>query len=187
MKKRWIYIALLLSLAMNAGIFGVLLTNWLSKPVHTRERRQLVKGGFCNGANPQMIQEARAKNIAKIEQSQSARRSFINSLMEDSFDETKTLKHLQKYLAARSDLETSLGESLISIRTNIKDPQALHTFKAHVKQRISHLDALTPRDTLAADSSFQNLNRPRAKIAERLRQRRAIWRKRMHDRQAEGE
>jgi len=181
MKKRWIYIALVLSMAMNAGIIGVLLVQWLSpdKPAEVDAQEHPFRdGGFLAANNPilrRQFMEARAENKPKIQRSLETRRAFVSSLQEQEFDQQKSRKLLKEYLTAISDMENTLGERLISFRTIIKDPKDVQDFNARIEQRRAQLDELAKRDTTTADSSFRGDGRLRERIADRIKQRRARW------------
>lgn len=171
-------IALVLSLAMNAGIIGMLLVQWLSPKQQTEQvqrwqayRREGL--GIMNAPElRQHNQDFRKKNQAKIMKSQEARRSFVSSLQAQPFDEAKTRKLLKEYLEARSGMEMALGESMISLKKNIRDPQAMQAFNSRIRQRSTQLEKLAGRDSLASDSLRQFRRPLRARVLNRLRQRR---------------
>ena len=186
MKKRWIIIALVLSLAMNAGILGMLIVKWLTND-KSPERTQTIGPFGLDDLQSKQAQElrrqfleSRQKNRAKLQESQEARRAFMSTLTDQNFDETKARRQLKEYLATRAETEKAIGESLISLRSGIKDPQTLETFSNRVRQRNDQLDELARRDTVRADSLHRARNPVRARILNKLRQRRANWQNRLN-------
>lgn len=181
MKKHLVAIALVLSLAMNAGVLGMLLVQWLTtKKQAERHERWLPESRESLGTSksPELRRQylkLRQKNRKEIQRSQETRLSFINSLQAQHFDEAESRRLLTEYLKAKTIMERALGESMISIKKGIKDPQTMQAFNARIRQKSVQLGKLANQDSLQADSLHQFRRPLRAKILQRIRHRRGNW------------
>ena len=171
-------------MAMNAGIIGILIVQWLTedRPPEQNETTFVPwRDGMGNKHTLELRRqflESRERNRAKLQKSQDSRRAFMNALTDENFDEGKTRKLLKEYLDARAGMEKAIGESMISLRTGIRDPKAKDAFNSRIRQRSYQLDDLARRDSLSGDSLTQHRNPIRARILNKLRQRRTNWQNR---------
>lgn len=181
MKKPWLRILLMLSLAMNAGILGTLLYQWFRPEkmdvAYNTNPAPSEPFAYNDPTLRRHYQEALAKNRTKLEFSRKARRSFVSSLAEENFNEQKSHQLLKEFLSARADMETSLGESLINFRSKIKDPKQVEAFNQRIRERNTRLENISHTDSLASDSTSIIRDRIKSRIKDRVMQRRAARRR----------
>lgn len=177
MRNKWLLILLLVSVAVNLGVLGTLVVKWLSPP-----KSELADNEFYGDDNKlqargelqkirKQMQATRDQNRPLIEKSQQARKDFVAVLSETKFDKKKASTYLEKFLKARSAMESSLGEGLIDIRAQMTDSLAAKYFQQRQIGREMLRERLAERAENRGWRQGDSLETPRERIRQRIRER----------------
>lgn len=184
MRKNWLWLLLLLSLAVNLGLLGTLAVRWIWPPKPSSEKVQVRADGLPEDDSElalvrQQLQSFRIENKALIDKSREARMNFVTTLSAPAFDPKQAKVHLREYLAARTDLEASLGENLIDVRSGMPDTLAMNFFGRRIQRREALRERLSDRieqrNKLVQPDPEDSISTP----GERLRDR---WKTRIQNR-----